>query len=434
MRVSCLAAGLVAGAAVLSPPIAAQPPAAPDSVRAPRADPSRTAEREVVREFRIRRRGPAGVGLDEFLVGPGAPGDVRIFVDDAADRRSVVGIVPGAADSLGLRVERVAPDGPAARAGIAAGDRLAAVNGTSLRVDRADAGDPLLAAVPARRLTRAVGRLAPGSDVELRVVRDGRERSVRVRTAAPGAVAAASGAPGDGPAVREFRQFRRFGPDGPDRIEFFGGPGADPASADRIRRLRGRADSVRTAAAARPVLGMTLGGTGSARDTLGLFVQAVAAGGPAERAGVVEGDRVAALNDVDLRVPRDERDEPEAAAARRARFTRELSRLRPGDRVTLRLWGDGRARTVTATVGRAGDVYRGAGAFGAAFGPGFGERFGPGVGPDIGPGFGPAFGERFGPMLAPEAAGPPPGVRRLRVPLPPRAPRPPLAARRTVTI
>jgi hypothetical protein len=308
----------------------------------------------------------------------------------------------------------------------------------------------MLAAVPARRLTRAVGPLAPGSEVELRYVRDGRERVVRVRTIAP-----ADGADA-GPAVREFRRVVPGTPGTPGegpRVEFFTppGPGRDPAGAARLGRGRATFDSLRARAAERPVLGVTVGGTGSARDTLGLFVSAVATGGPAERAGVVEGDRIATINDVDLRVPREERDAPEASAARRARFTREIERLRAGDRVTLRLWGDGRWRSVTATVARAGDVYRnapgaigfrmigpeGTGALGdGAFGEGAFDMLRMAPPSAMGPEF---RSERFGPPgMVPGVAMP--RVRMLRAPrapLPPLPPRPARAPRgpgRIVTI
>jgi len=321
-----------------------------------------------------------------------APDRVRVFryAQPADGRRSAIGVLLGEADASGLRIARVTPDGPAARAGIAAGDQLVAVNGASLRLDRADEDDPLLAAVPARRLERTVGRLAPGSEVELRYVRDGRERTVRLRTVAPTTLAGVG------------RRLDFFGPVAPGDDSGFDGP---------RRRARIAVDSPRRSAAARPVLGLTLGGTGSARDTLGLFVSAVAPGGPAERAGVVEGDRVAAFDGVDVRVPREERDTPEAAEARRARFTRELGRLRPGDQVTLHLWSDGRWRTVTATVGRSGDVYQGPAALG------FG---GPVLEGDV---------LRF----APPGALPPGGLRELRAfPAPgrvriPRPPMPPVA-------
>ncbi len=422
MRALSLAAGLCAGALAVAGPIAA-PAAAQSPARPDTADLDDGPDGD--RDYTIRR------------VFPGVrAGDPEIFrFETRVERRSVVGLVPGDAGPDGLRVDRVSPDGPAARAGIAAGDRLVAINGVSLRLDRGDADDPLLAQVPARRLTRTVGRLAPGSEVELRYLRDGRERAARVRTVAPRTLADAD--PRDrARGEARVRPFREYGPGlAPlPRMEYFR-PDDSTAGAWR-RRLRAYSDSARRQAADRPALGLTLGGTGSARDTLGLFVSAVAAGGPAERAGVVEGDRVAALNGVDLRVPREERDAPEAADARRARFTRELARVRPGDRVTLRLWGDGRWRTVTATTARAGEVYRGPTVFGFGDGAPF-LRNVRGRGPRV-------VAPRLGPdgdvlRLAPPAALPPDGfpeirelrrelreLRGLRAPVAPRPPLPPL--------
>ncbi len=327
---------------------------------------------------------PAPPGAPAPLPGgppPGGPPDIeRIVVTrgpGAPQRaRSALGLWLGAADSLGVRLDRVAADGPAAKAGIAAGERIVAVNGTSLRVDRADTDDPFLTSVPVHRLERAVGRLAPGTEVELRVVGpNGKERSVRVRTVAPTTLADAG--PGSNIEIRRFTGPGAFGPGfGPG-----GAPGADESARVEIRRrMTGFADSARARAAQRPALGMTLAPSTSPRDTLGLFVASVVTGGPAERAGVVEGDRVAAINSVDLRTPREERDDPQAAEARRSRFVRELERARVGDHVTLRVWGDGRWRTVTATVARSADVY-------AAGGDGrtFRFEFGPGMGADVAP-------------------------------------------------
>lgn len=408
--------------------LAAQPPAAPPADTAGRDASRRDSVRRdtVVREYTIRRFGPGDVTIAR---GPGA---FEFFgpARDAVERRSAIGLWLGEADESGLRVARVTPDGPAARAGIAAGDRLVAVAGTSLRVDRADAGDPLLAQVPARRLERAVGRLAPGSEVELRVVHDGRERSVKARTVAPDAVADRWPAgPGDvGPGMVPFR----IAP-GPDVDLRFRGPANDSALTELRRRARAAADSARTRAAARPVLGLTLDGGPSGRDTLGIFVSGVASGGPAERAGIVEGDRIAGINSVDLRVPREERDDPRAADARRARFTRELERLRPGDRVSLRVWGDGRWRTVAATVARASEVYRGGGSgmwFG--FGPGVpGDAFAPD--PDQFPRMLPRIAPLPG-VAAPRFRLDGPAAYRLRAPVAPVAPLPARAGRRLVRI
>ena len=55
--------------------------------------------------------------------------------------RSVLGLWVADADSLGVRLDRVAADGPAGKAGVVAGERIVSVNGTSLRVDGADERD-----------------------------------------------------------------------------------------------------------------------------------------------------------------------------------------------------------------------------------------------------------------------------------------------------
>ena len=51
----------------------------------------------------------------------------------------------------------------------------------------------------------------------------------------------------------------------------------------------------------RAVLGITTS-TGSARDTLGVLVSSVTAGGPAEKAGIEEGNRISAINGVNLKL------------------------------------------------------------------------------------------------------------------------------------
>ena len=61
----------------------------------------------------------------------------------------------------------------------------------------------------------------------------------------------------------------------------------------------GRLDS---AMAKRAVLGLQLSPTGTARDTLGVFISSVTPKGPAENAGIIEGERVVSINGVDLRV------------------------------------------------------------------------------------------------------------------------------------
>ena len=75
-------------------------------------------------------------------------------------------------------------DGPAVKAGIEEGNRIAAINGVDLRVGREDAGDEMISSVKTERLQRELEKLKPGDEVELRVYGDGKTRSVRVKTVA----------------------------------------------------------------------------------------------------------------------------------------------------------------------------------------------------------------------------------------------------------
>ena len=98
-------------------------------------------------------------------------------------------------------------------------------------------------------------------------------------------------------------------------------------------RIFWRTDS---AMAKRAALGLELRATGTRRDTLGVFVEAVTPKGPAETAGIIEGDRIASINGTDLRV----------------------SAQDAGNRVTLRVYSGGRFRDVQVTAGKASDLMR----------------------------------------------------------------------------
>ena len=233
----------------------------------------------------------------------------------AADR-AALGVTLGAAsnaDTGGVTIVAVRENGPAAKAGLKAGDVITEINGVSLKVSRDDAEDLALTGMAQRRLQRALAKAKPGDVVGLRVRagRSGAVRTVKVNT-----VSAA---------------------------ELEDGP---------VRRIvvRGGEDGGRSA------VGVTVAGAGNARDTLGLFVSSVVTQGPAEKAGVVEGERIAAVNGVDLRVPQEDLDDPQARSARVSRFIREVQKVAPGGTVTLRVVGGGRSRDVSVQAVRASEL------------------------------------------------------------------------------
>ncbi|MEO8910694.1 MAG: PDZ domain-containing protein [Gemmatimonadaceae bacterium] len=110
--------------------------------------------------------------------------------------------------------------------------------------------------------------------------------------------------------------------------------------------------------AKRAALGVELRSTGTQRDTLGVFVEGVTPKGPAEAAGLVEGDRIAAINGVDLRTPASDVEDSYSNGLASHRLTREVRKLAPGARVTLRVYSGGKYRDVQIVAGRASDVMR----------------------------------------------------------------------------
>src|SRR5437773_8492722 len=108
----------------------------------------------------------------------------------------------------------------------------------------------------------------------------------------------------------------------------------------------------------RAALGLELRSTGTKRDTLGVFVEAVTPKGPAETAGIVEGDRIAAINGVDLRTSAADTEDSYTNGLAAHRLSREVQKLSPGARITLRVYSGGRFRDVQVTAGRASDVMR----------------------------------------------------------------------------
>jgi len=218
----------------------------------------------------------------------------------------------GKRDSLGLLVESVTRGGPAEKAGIEEGDRLVSVNGVNLRLAAADAGESDMDGVATRRLIRELEKHKAGDEVEFRVYRDGNTRSVKVKTVA----------------ADELNK------------EVF-------ASTSGAWRMR---DGDRAA------LGLSLGGNGSRRDTLGVLVVGVADESPAAKAGIDEGDRLASINSVDLRVAAEDAGDGQASSARINRMNRELEKLKAGDTVQVRVWSGGQVRTLRLASVKASDI------------------------------------------------------------------------------
>ena len=266
------------------------------------------------------------------IAGTAAAQDVRVFSTPRAGAyslftedgdRPMIGVTTSTGsvrDTLGILISSIVPGSPAEKAGLEEGNRIAAINGVSLRLAAVDVGDWDMASAMSRRLTREVGKVKAGDEVELRVYGNGQTRTVKLRTVA-----------------------------------------ADSLYPSRVR---GRADAEDRAA-----LGVSLGSTGSKRDTLGVLLMGLDDDGPAARAGLEEGNRIASINGVDLRVAREDAGDAAIASAKVRRLQRELEKVKPGDEVSLRVYvGGGRMRDVRLKTvalselpGRATFIYRGSG-------------------------------------------------------------------------
>jgi predicted metalloprotease with PDZ domain len=231
----------------------------------------------------------------------------------SADERAVLGISTsssGDRDTLGLLITSITPGGPADKAGLEEGNRIAAINGVNLRLSGADAGESDMRGLTTRRLQRELNKLKAGDDAELRVWAGGQYKTMRVKTTA-----------------------------------------AEDLNARPVRLTREELDR-------RATIGVSFGGSGSRRDTLGLLVTAVAPDGPAEKAGIIEGDRIAAINGVDVRISREDVMDGYVTSASANRFTRELRKLTAGGDAELRVWSGGQYKTVRVKTAQASDVYK----------------------------------------------------------------------------
>ena len=122
-----------------------------------------------------------------------------------------------------------------------------------------------------------------------------------------------------------------------------GGAQSRPSDRDEAPRADRSAPS---ASDARLTLGVTVSVSGGDRDTLGLLISNVDPGGVADRAGIADGNRLAAINGVSLRLPADAIGDRNAEDAVLRNLARELRDVQPGDEITLRVYAAGRFRNV----------------------------------------------------------------------------------------
>ncbi|HKW08857.1 MAG TPA: PDZ domain-containing protein [Gemmatimonadaceae bacterium] len=101
----------------------------------------------------------------------------------------------------------------------------------------------------------------------------------------------------------------------------------------------------------RALLGIAIGASGTDRDTLGLLVTQVMRDGPADRAGIDEGNRLAEIDGVSLRLDPNDIGRSGASDAAMKRMTRTLRGLRDGEQASIKVFSGGRFRSVTVQVG-----------------------------------------------------------------------------------
>ena len=248
------------------------------------------------------------------VVAPESLGAYRI--GSQPEHRAALGIGTSATrtlrDTLGLLITSITSGSPAEKAGLEEGNRLAAINGVSLRTSAADAEDGEMSSALTHRLTRELAKSKPGDEISLSVYRDGRMQSMKVKAA--------------------------------DSDVLF-------ARASSLRTTRADRDD-------RAAIGVMLGNSGSRRDTLGVLVIGVTDSTPAAKAGIEEGNRIAAINGVNLRVAREDVGDHWVGSTKAERLQRAINSTKPGDNVTLKVYSNGQFRDVTMKAARAGDLPR----------------------------------------------------------------------------
>lgn len=156
-------------------------------------------------------------------------------------RRAVIGVHvdlrPGPNDSVGATLVAVTPGGPAARAGLVAGDIVTKFNGTALaeRGRRsADHDNEEEQSAPGLRMLELAARMAPGDTVAVEWKHERQRKTARIVTE-PSTAMVFSGQP-------DFRVFTDEGPGGAYRYRVELG---DQGPAELRQRLGGRLESLR---------------------------------------------------------------------------------------------------------------------------------------------------------------------------------------------
>ncbi len=99
--------------------------------------------------------------------------------------------------------------------------------------------------------------------------------------------------------------------------------------------------------------------SGSVRDTLGVLVIGVTTDGPADKAGIEEGDRIASANSIDLRLMAADATDTEMRGLMSRRLARAVQKVKAGDPVELRVYHNGQYKTVKVTTVKASDLSMG---------------------------------------------------------------------------
>lgn len=120
------------------------------------------------------------VQTKQMILGPEKVRSVEIV------RRPRLGVLldmqARATDSLGVYVQSVTPGGPAAEAGIQAGDVITKLDGAALTAGDTPVGASEERSAPALRLVERVARLKPGEKVKLEVLRGTEKKTFEVAT------------------------------------------------------------------------------------------------------------------------------------------------------------------------------------------------------------------------------------------------------------